>query len=154
MPNRRWGLQAGVEVGGRINGSMAQYTADNLVGAGVGIEKQPGRDVSEKVGMDPQSCVGVDGLRDLGSEKRLILWAAANPREEGRVSCRCQMRPKLADIALEKLYAFRRKRVFEGFSIFDVFSTNDDVQCPAVARPDQISLDIELYEVAHADRRH
>ena len=51
MPNRRWGLQAGVEVGGRINGSMAQYTADNLVGAGVGIEKQPGRDVSEKVGM-------------------------------------------------------------------------------------------------------
>ena len=32
---------------------MTQYTADNLVGAGIGIEKQLGGDVAEKVGMDP-----------------------------------------------------------------------------------------------------
>jgi hypothetical protein len=154
MPNRRCGLQASVKTSGGIDRSMTEYAADNLVGARIGIEKQLGGDMAEKVGMNPQSCVGADGSRDFGTEKRLILRAAANPREEGRIACRCQMRPKLTDIALEKVYGFRRKRIFEGFSIFDVFGTNDEVQCPAAARPDQISRDIKLYQIAHADRRH
>jgi hypothetical protein len=41
------------------------------------------------------------------------------------------MRPKLTDVALEKVDAFRRKRVLEGLSVFDLFGTNDDVQCLA-----------------------
>jgi hypothetical protein len=112
MPNRRCGLQTGVEPSRGIDRSMTQYTADNFVAAGMGVEKQLGGDMAEKVGMNPQSCVGADGSRDLGTEKRLILRAAANPREEGRIACRCQMRPKLTDIALEKVYGFRRKRRF------------------------------------------
>ena len=60
---------------------MTEYAADNLVGARIGIEKQLGANVAEKVRMDSQSCVGEDGSRDLGSEERLILWAAANSRE-------------------------------------------------------------------------
>ena len=64
------------------------------------------------------------------------------------------MRPKLPDVAFEKVDAFRRKRVIEGLSILDLFGAYDDVQRPALARPDQISLDIELCQVAHADRRH
>jgi hypothetical protein len=64
------------------------------------------------------------------------------------------MRPKLTDIALKKVDAFRRKRVLEGLSVFDLFGTNDDVQRLASARPDEISLYIELYQIAHANRRH
>ena len=52
------------------------------------------------------------------------------------------MRPKLTDIALKKVDAFRRKRVIEGLSIFDVFAAYDDVQRSALAQPDQIFLDI------------
>jgi hypothetical protein len=64
------------------------------------------------------------------------------------------MRPKLTDILIEKVGAFRRKRIFEGLPVFDLFGSNDDVQHLAWARPDQISLDIELYQIAHANRRH
>ena len=81
MPNRRCGLQAGVETSGGIDRSMTEYTADNLVGAGIGIEKQLSANVAEKVGMDPQSSVSADGSRNLGSEERLILRTTTNPRE-------------------------------------------------------------------------
>ena len=64
------------------------------------------------------------------------------------------MRPKLTDIALKKVDAFRRKRVIEGLSIFDLFAAYDDVQRSALAQPDQIFLDIERCEIDHADRRH
>ena len=64
------------------------------------------------------------------------------------------MRPKLTDIALKKVDAFRRKRVIEGLSIFDLFAAYDDVQRSALAQPDQIFLDIERCEIAHADKRH
>src|SRR5271169_1407 len=64
------------------------------------------------------------------------------------------MRPKLTDVVLEKVDAFWRKRVFEGLSVFDLFSAYNDVQRLALARPDQISLDIELYQIAHAHRCH
>jgi len=72
MPDRRWGLQAGVETSGGIDRSMTEYPADNLVGAGIGIQKQLGSHVAKKVGMDPQSSVDADGSRDLGTKKRLI----------------------------------------------------------------------------------
>ena len=72
MPDRRWGLQAGVKTSGGIDRSMTEYPADNLVGAGIGIEKQLSANVAEKVGMDPQSSVSAHGSRDLGTEKRLI----------------------------------------------------------------------------------
>jgi hypothetical protein len=32
---------------------MTEYAADNLVGAGIGIEKQLGANVAEEMGMDP-----------------------------------------------------------------------------------------------------
>ncbi len=64
------------------------------------------------------------------------------------------MRPKLTDIALKEVDAFWRKRVLEELSIFDLFGAYDDVQCPAVAQPDKIFLDIELCQIAHANRRH
>ena len=60
---------------------MTQNTADNLVGARIGIEKQLGTDVTKKVGMEGQSYIGADGPRDLGTEERLILWAPANSGE-------------------------------------------------------------------------
>jgi hypothetical protein len=53
MPNRRWSLQACVETGRRINGTMTQHAADNFIGTGIGVEKQLGRDMAEKVRMDP-----------------------------------------------------------------------------------------------------
>ena len=55
------------------------------------------------------------------------------------------MRPKLADIALEKVDGFQGKRVLESLSILDLFGANDNVQCSALTRPDQILLDIELH---------
>ena len=81
MPNRRWRFQTRVKTSGGIDRSMTQHAADNLIRTGIGIEKQLGGDMTEKMGMDPQSCVGADGSRDLSSEERLILWAAANSRE-------------------------------------------------------------------------
>ena len=60
---------------------MTEYAADDFVGAGIGIEKQLGANVAEKVWMDPQSCVSADGSRDLGTEERLILGATGNPGE-------------------------------------------------------------------------
>jgi hypothetical protein len=75
MPDRRRGLQAGVESSGGIYRPMTEYAADNLVGAGIGIEKQFGTDVTKKVGMEGQSYIGADGPRDLGTEERLILGA-------------------------------------------------------------------------------
>ena len=53
MPNRRWRFQTRVETSGGIDRSMTEYTADNLVGAGIGIEKQLGANVAEEMGMDP-----------------------------------------------------------------------------------------------------
>jgi hypothetical protein len=64
------------------------------------------------------------------------------------------MRPKLPDVALEQLDAFRRERILERLTVFDLFGGDDDVQRPALTRPDKISLDIELDEIAHADWRH
>src|SRR6266850_7140863 len=64
------------------------------------------------------------------------------------------MRPKLTDIALKKIDAFQRKRVIEGLSIFDLLAAYDDVQRSALARPDQILLDIERCQISHAERRH
>ena len=58
---------------------MTEYAADDLVGAGIGIEKQLGSDVAEKVGMNPQSCVGVHRPRDLRSKERLILRTTPFP---------------------------------------------------------------------------
>ena len=81
MSNRRWSLQAGVEASGGIDRSMTEYTADNLIRTGIGIEKQLGANVAEKVGMDPQSRVSADSSRDLSTEERLILGATGNPGE-------------------------------------------------------------------------
>src|ERR1700736_2959601 len=64
------------------------------------------------------------------------------------------MRAKFTDIALEKVDALCRKWVLERLSIFDLFGAYDDVQRPSLARPDQILLDIERCQIAHADRRH
>jgi hypothetical protein len=64
------------------------------------------------------------------------------------------MGPKFTDITLNKIDAFRWKWVLERLSVFDLFGVYDDVQCPALARPDEISLDIKLYQVSHAYRRH
>ena len=66
MPNRRCGLQAGVEASSGVDRSMTEYTADNLVGAGIGIEKQLSANVAEKVGMNPQSS------HEGGTVKRLF----------------------------------------------------------------------------------
>jgi hypothetical protein len=53
MPDRRWGLQTGVETGRRINRAVRQHAADNFIGAGIGIEIQLGGDMPEQVRMDP-----------------------------------------------------------------------------------------------------
>jgi hypothetical protein len=42
------------------------------------------------------------------------------------------MRPKLADIALEKVDGFQGKRVLESLFILDLFGANDNVQCSAL----------------------
>ena len=60
---------------------MAQDAADNLIRAGIGIEIQLGAYVTEKMRVYSQSRMGADGSRDLGTEKRLIFWAAGNSRE-------------------------------------------------------------------------
>src|SRR5271156_6910642 len=52
------------------------------------------------------------------------------------------MRPELSDVALEKVDAFRWKRVFEWLSVLYLFSSYDDVQRLARAWPDEISLNI------------
>src|SRR5271170_4995237 len=95
-----------------------------------------------------------DGSRDLRPEKRLILWAPANSGEQGRIACRCQMRPKVPNIALEKVNALRRQRVVERLPVLYLLGRNDDVEGLALARPDEISLDVELCQVAHANRGH
>jgi hypothetical protein len=64
------------------------------------------------------------------------------------------MRPKIPNVAFEKVDALRRKRVFERLPILDLFGAYNDVQRLALARPDEISLDVELYQVAHANRGH
>jgi hypothetical protein len=61
MPNRRCGLQAGVEIDRGLERSMTQNATDSLILAGIGIEIQLGTQVAEKVRMNPQSCVGADG---------------------------------------------------------------------------------------------
>jgi len=53
------------------------------------------------------------------------------------------MRPKLADIALEKVDGFQGKRVLESLFILDLFGANDNVQCSALTRTDQILLDTD-----------
>ena len=40
---------------------------------------------------------------------------------------------------------FQGKRVLESLFILDLFGANDNVQCSALTRPDQILLDIELH---------
>jgi len=64
------------------------------------------------------------------------------------------VRPKLLDIELKEFDAFRRQRVLEGLSILDLIGAYNDVQRFALTRPDQILLDIELCQIAHANRRH
>lgn len=81
MPNRRRSLQPRVETSSGIDRSMTQDAADDLLSAGIGVEKQLGGDMSEQVGMHMQSRVGVDGSRDLSAEEGLVLWAAGNSRE-------------------------------------------------------------------------
>ena len=44
--------------------------------------------------------------------------------------------------------------MLEGLLVFDVFGSDDDMQRPAPDRADKILLDIEVDEIAHADRRH
>ena len=44
--------------------------------------------------------------------------------------------------------------MLEGFPVFDVFRSDDDVQRPALDRSNKISLDIQVDEIAHADRCH
>src|ERR1700731_362087 len=98
--------------------------------------------------------MGADSSRDLVPEKRLILRAAGSSREKRFIPLGRQMRPKLPNVALEKIDAFRRERVFERLAVFDLFGRDDDVQRLALTRSDEISLDIQLDEIAHADRRH
>jgi hypothetical protein len=89
MANRRCGLQTGVKTSGGIDRSMTQYAPDDLIGAGIGIKKQLGGNMAEQVWMNTQSCVGVDGSRELGAKERLVLWAARNSGEQGRIARRC-----------------------------------------------------------------
>ena len=44
--------------------------------------------------------------------------------------------------------------MLEGFPVFDVFGSDNDVQRPALDRSNKISLEIEVDEIAHADRCH
>jgi hypothetical protein len=39
-----------------------------------------------------------------------------------------------------------------GLPVLDLFGAYDDVQRLAQTRPDEISLDVELYQIVHADR--
>src|SRR5271165_3734398 len=64
------------------------------------------------------------------------------------------MRPKFLDIGLDKSGAFRRKRMIDRYLVLDLFGTNDEVQSPALARLHEVSFDIEVDEIAHADRCH
>src|SRR5262252_3282049 len=121
MPYRRRRLQTRVEGVRGIDRAVTQCAADDLVVARIGIQKELGGDMAEQMRMDPQSGVGADGSRDLRTEKVLILWARANSGEQRRIACRCQVRSKLSNIALDEVDAFWRQRILERFPVLDLF---------------------------------
>src|SRR5215469_11719165 len=113
MPDSRRRLQTGVEGVCGIDRAVTQCAADDLVVAWIGIKKELGGDMAEQVGMDPQSGASTDGSRDLRPKKRLILWPCTNSGEQRRVACRCQVRSKFSNVALDEVDAFRRQRVVD-----------------------------------------
>ena len=63
---RRVGLQAGIECDRRCYAAMTENAADRLVLARVVLQKQPRREMPQKMGVDPDPDHPIDFRRDHG----------------------------------------------------------------------------------------
>jgi hypothetical protein len=112
VTGRSRGLEAGVKIGGRVHGSMAEDSPHHLVSSGIGIEVKLGRDMSEQMRVDHEPSRVADMFLDLGTQYRTYLVPAASAWKQEGVRLAHEDGSIVLDVCSEKPDGLFRKFEF------------------------------------------
>ena len=138
----------------RVEALVAEEKTYGLVFARMRGQKQLGREVAERVGVENNSRLSCDPAFDLGAEVCGGLGAAGSRRrEQVAVGILREDRPASGEVEIQKLakraWNFERQRR----PVLHLFRRNDNVAHASRPGPTQVAADMEGREVLHPHRR-